>query len=156
MSFPELSSTLAGPKAPDRCQSCGQGGRSEEISPILSPTLTRWREHDDQDKPTLVIVILCRDCSGRIIEPHPRLYSELECNRPWPGTVGLCVDCTHRVGVTCPIATFNGGPGIVLKLPKPTWAHLQRSPRRLSGWIAIYHGPVSHCSRRDSGEAVAS
>lgn len=147
-SWPKLSETLAGPKSPDRCQSCSNFGLSESF-PVGGSPLQRWREHDKADKPTPTVVVLCGTCADRIIESHPRLYAQLDRNEPYPGVMGLCVDCKHRQGVSCPLAKFVGGPGVTIIGPKPTTAHVQRSPRRLSGWIEIWPGPARDCDRRE-------
>jgi hypothetical protein len=149
MSWPKLSVELAGPKAPDRCQSCGKTGWSETL-PGQPPTLERWREHDANDAPTNVVVVLCRGCSDRLIEKHPRLYARLEWNQPYPGTMGLCLDCRHRDGVTCPLTQFNGGGGVNIVVAKPFNAHVCRSPRRLSGWIQMWRSPATNCDRRET------
>jgi hypothetical protein len=147
--MPKFSEQLiGGPKSPGYCQSCGCEGRTEG-TPASPATLERWREHDDFDRSGPVVVVLCPKCSKRIIEKHARFYSPLNWNEPYPGTMGVCVECIHRIGTTCPLAKFNDGPGVVIISPKPTKVHLCRSPRRLSGWVNIYPGPSRDCDRRE-------
>ena len=100
--WPRLSETLDGPKNPELCQACGGHG-----------DVHLWMEHDDQDKPTAVAVILCGPCSDRIIESHPRLYARLPKNSPFPGCMPVCVDCIYRDGLCCThkLLKSNGGPG---------------------------------------------
>ena len=86
-----------------------------------------WREHDDNDQPTGVVICLCRQCSDRLIEPHPRLYGQLDQNEPAPGAMPwLCEGCMYRNGLTCgcPDSKWNGGKGmgIVIKLPSRGFA----------------------------------
>lgn len=100
---PGLSQTLHFFPAPDICQSCGG-----------SDHLTAWRECDEWDKPTAVAVVLCAKCSKKLIDPHPRLYVQLQEHQPFPGVMELCLDCPMREGVSCksPLAKHNGGPGM--------------------------------------------
>jgi hypothetical protein len=141
--WPKLSESLAGPKAPNRCQSCGCDGSES--------TLEKWHECDQFDRPTAVRVILCPACSKRIIEPHPRLFIEVPHFKPLAGACDICVGCRHRDGATCksPGAAFNGGPGIHLIGPKPTRMHVLRRPARGSGWMEIYDGPARDCTGRE-------
>lgn len=143
--WPRLSETLTGPRLPDACQSCGL---SDGV------TLSAWQEHDDEDRREMILVMLCRLCAKRLIDKHPRLYRQLEPNEPWPGAIPLCLDCRHRTDLRCghPEARANGGPGIELRMPRPTITHVSRSPRRLSGYVTIYPGPVRSCSGREEIE----
>jgi hypothetical protein len=139
-SWPKLSETLPGPVTPDRCQSCGAWGDTD-----------RWREHDEHDQPTPVVVVLCRPCSDKIIEPHPRLYARLQGNEPHAGAMPLCLDCQHRDGTRCahPGARANGGPGIEIYIKQPYRVHVCRSPRRLSGWETLWPAPAQGCSGKE-------
>ena len=123
MVWPKLSQTLKHEQSPAICQSCGERATR------------RWRECDDKDRATAVVVCLCDECSGTIVEPHPRLYREMPVAEPWPGAMGVCIKCVHRQELTClcPQAQINGGPGLEYE-PMPSRAHVCRSPRRLSGW----------------------
>lgn len=149
---PGLSATLTCAARPDRCQSCGSPHR--ETHP-----LARWHECDPWDRPTspAVVVVLCRGCSDRLIEPHPRLYVRLDQLAPCPGAMSVCLHCTQRDGVMCrsPEAKQNGGPGLTYgwadgKLP--TVAHVcgTRNGRR-TGWTAtMWPGKVLTCSGRSA------
>ena len=68
-----------------------------------------------------------------MIEPHPRLYSQLLTDELMPGAMPLCADCLFRQGLRCasPDARFNGGEGIVF-VPPPSSIHLHG--RGISGW----------------------
>ena len=144
MTWPRLTDDLVGPRSPDRCQGCGAYAR-----------LTRWQEHDDADKPEPRVVVLCERCSGRLIEPHPRLYAALDPDAPVPGAMPLCLDCRFRAGVRClhPDLKANGGPGLEI-LPLPLRVLVCRSPRRLSGWETIYPGPPLACQGRETSRVV--
>lgn len=150
---PGLVETLAGPRDPRRCQSCSTGH-----SP--ANPLARWLEHDEWDRvpergPR--VVVLCRRCSGRLIEPHPRLYRQLANGEPFPGCMGLCLACAHRDGVHCtsPAAKVNGGEGISFEYSEaPYRAHIYcggRSGR--SGWRTFFPGRVVGCSAREERSA---
>lgn len=143
--WPKLSETLPFERRPDRCQGCGVGGDA----------LKSWRECDEADLKTPVIVVLCRRCSDAIIEPHPRLYWEVLKGEPLPGAMPVCSDCPHRDGLDCkcPLARFNGGPGLAYE-PMPSRVHLCRSPRKLSGWFWL-GPPVERCSGKDSADAAS-
>jgi hypothetical protein len=100
---PGLSETLHFFPDPQQCQACGTADR-----------LSRWRECDAFDKPTMVVVVLCDRCSKKLIDPHPRLYLQLQEHEPFPGVMEICVDCPMRKGVSCysPLAKHNGGTGM--------------------------------------------
>lgn len=140
-----LSESLAGPKHPNQCQSCG-------LAPTDLALLDRWLECDDNDRPEPRVVVLCRPCTESLIEPHPRLYKLLAPHQPMPGVMGICLDCRHRDGVTCtnPSAQINGGRGLAITFPKPTPIHVCRNPRSLSGWIHLFHGPATACGGRET------
>jgi hypothetical protein len=142
--WPRLSETLTGPRHPNKCQSCG-------IEPIDQVLIERWCECDAADRREPIVVVLCRDCSKRLIEPHPRLYVRLLHFEPMIGVMELCLDCKHRDGTRCinPKAQINGGPGLSVIYPKPTSVHVCRSPRSQSGWHNIYHGPATACDGRE-------
>jgi hypothetical protein len=153
--WPRLSETLAGPRAPDRCQSCGLEGTHsyDRRGYYKAPELRRWREHSQFDKPEPIIVILCAGCSDRLIEKHKRLYSHVNANQPEPGTEALCLDCPHREGVACrcPLLTSNGGPGMLMTCPKPSDVHfLRRGKGARSGWEKIYPGPPEGCAGKEA------
>lgn len=108
---PGLSETLPGPVHPHVCQSCGAEGLGLDGD---HEALTRWRECDAWDKPTMRVVVLCLRCSKKLIDKHPRLYISLQQAEPFPGSMEICVPCKHRDGVSCkcPIAKHNGGSGM--------------------------------------------
>lgn len=146
--WPRLSETLPNDRHPDRCQACGADAR-------LGAELTRWQEHDQDDAPEPIVVVLCVPCAKRLIEKHPRLYRELHAHEPVPGSMPICVACGWRDGVRCthPDAKANGGGGLRLTYPRPTpyfW-HGRSGPkggRRTGGRGVVYHGPVTACAGR--------
>jgi hypothetical protein len=140
--WPRLSSDLAGPKHPDSCRSCGSGD-----------DLTRWQEHDMMDRVEHIYIVLCQACANTLVEKHPRLYRQVDRNAPSPGVMTLCVDCPARDGTECtsPMATFNGGEGMVIKIPKPSRVHFcRRGKGAQSGWETIYVGPPKSCEGKDA------
>ena len=143
---PGLSETLIGPKDPRVCQSCATPNHPGN-------PLARWLEHDPNDTlpPKPVVVVLCARCSGRLIEPHPRLYRPVDNGAPFPGCMGVCVTCRFRDGVACtnPLAKLNGGPGLAMTWEKPpVSAHLCYGGGR-SEFKTIFSGPVKSCSGRE-------
>lgn len=147
--WPRLSETLTHPRSLYTCQACGRSGADEA-------TFSRWMEHDAQDKPEPIVVVLCRPCAAKLIEPHPRLYKQLSPNEPMPGAMPICDGCKHRDWTRChnPLAQINGGPGLTMKFPKPSSVHVCRSPRSQSGWIHHYPGPVTECSGLEVDDAA--
>lgn len=149
--WPRLSVTLTeGRKAPNVCQSCGV------VLPFADDQRCHWQEHAPDDEPERIVVVLCKECSDRLIDPHPRLYRQLERWEPWPGAMRLCISCIHRDGVDCTHGDLkaNGGPGLGMTMPKPTtgmWDGCGKDGRRTGGTFVHYDGPVSHCA----GRAVA-
>ena len=139
-SWPRLSGQLEGPRSPDRCQCCA----------ARWVDLERWREHDDDDRPTATVVVLCRPCGKRLIDPHPRLYAKLDEREPHPGTMELCLLCRNRVGVTCPLALCHGGPapGVAI-YPAPSVFFVKASKSSLSGPHVGYASMPKSCSRRE-------
>ena len=138
-SWPRLTETLP-VKEPGRCCSCGAG----EPDVILAI----WQEHDQADKPEARYLLLCPKCSDQIIEPHPRLYDKIDSNAPAPGAMAICANCLARVGLRCPAAKANGGPGVVITCSQAGTAHMDgRGPKgRWSRWIKIYGAPPSACT----------
>jgi len=136
MTWPRLSVTLTGLQQPGLCQSCSGAGDE------------RWQEHDEHDRPEPIIVGLCRGCSGRLVERHPRLYRMLQKYEPWPGAMEICVDCRHREGTRCPLSKAQGGAGVKLTVPAFTKAIVCGSgPGR--GMRNLYVAPVSACEQRE-------
>ena len=152
--MPRLSKDLKGEKSRTRCQACGLQVLFDPLPKL--PQLRRWQEHDDGDRPEPIVVVLCKPCSNRLIEPHPRLYREMQAFEPHPGSMPICDDCTRREGVSCrhPEAKANGGQGVELIAPKPSYVHLQMSPRRHSGWRTLYTGPVISCKQKEAARAA--
>lgn len=144
--WPRLSQTLQF-LHPRKCASCGKWDR-EEI-------LGLWQEHDEQDQPEMRFVLLCRECSERIIQPHVRLYSAISRNSPAPGAMEICADCRFRDGTWCPRAKGNGGPAVVISAAKPStgfWDGVGKDGRRTGGVFRIYGHPPSACSEKQSTE----
>jgi hypothetical protein len=139
--WPKLSEELPG-RDPCECQRCRATVR-----------LTYWQECDNRDQPTRVFVVLCKGCADEIIEPHSRLYRDIDVNTPMPGAMPICADCRSRNGMTClsPVAMFNGGPEPGLQFePKGQMVHVCRSPRREGGWQYFAEGPVTKCSGKEA------
>lgn len=129
--WPRLSEDLGGPRSPLHCQSCGS----------LQSSPARWQEHDQDDQPGPIAVVLCEECSDELIEEHPRLYRRLERCEPFPGTMPICIDCELRQGVRCtsPSLRSNGGPG--LSFPPPELAaHVDtvEGGRRVGRWLKTW------------------
>jgi len=150
MTMPRLSDDLTGPRDLRHCQACGM----TPLLPEASSDLTAWLEHDDNDRPEPIAVVLCRSCAARLIEPHARLYRELDANEPVPGAMHLCVLCRHRDGLLCtnPAAMFNGGPAPGLKIEfdtPPQRGFIRCSRPRRSGPYVVYPAPPTRCSGRE-------
>jgi hypothetical protein len=159
MGWPKLSETLRGPKHPEVCRSCGDfAPPAPPPPPDAGPRrsfpeaalMRRWRECDELDHPTPVVVVLCPKCSGELIEKHPRLYIELGWCEPDPGSMPLCSDCRHRRGTSCPMSIKSGGPGVLLVKPQPSRVHVCRVPRRNSGWINVWPAWPKSCDRKET------
>ena len=130
--WPRLSESLTDLRCPDACQSCGG-----------DEGLEGWQEHDQEDRPEPIAVVLCHHCRLRLIEPHPRLYRQMDKWEPFPGAMQLCVDCKHRQRLRCthPDLKVNGGPGLLLTFPRPDMVIVCPG-----GPQTLYHGPVSDCA----------
>jgi len=141
--WPKLSETLSGRKRPGYCQACDRhAGGAIQI----------WREHDEQDRPTNVVVCLCEESARQIIDPHPRLYSKIEPNAPVPGAMEhLCLDCLFRDGVSCthPKLKSNGGKGLAIIMPEQPvqgfWDGRDKQGRRTGGSFLVYSQPAIFC-----------
>lgn len=143
--WPRLSHSLPHRRHPNVCQSCGR----------TEPPLRRWREHDENDQPEPIVVVLCDPCAKCLIEPHPRLYGVMQFGEPLPGTMTICEDCVYRDGLAClhPLLKANGGPGLPLNFPPPTVAFVDgvdQKGRRFGRQMTMYRGPV-HCAGRSDG-----
>ncbi len=138
--WPRLSADLPGTKHPDTCQGCG---RHRDL-------VTIWQECDEHDQPELIFVVLCKHCSDRLIEPHPRLYKQRAAFDPMPGVMHLCIPCRHRDGTRCANmqASINGGPGLKIIGPKPSVAMVdgRRNGRRCGWREVIYPAPPIACT----------
>ena len=173
-SWPRLSQTLTGPQHPHVCQSCGvEAPPPPDESPLpatfasTDPDTTHallglvarerrpawgvyaWQEHDSHDAPQPVVVVLCTDCSARLIPSHPRLYRRLPQNAPFAGIMDLCLACVFREGVCCthPQTQANGGPGLQLDSAPPIDLHVNEGHGR-GAFLTLYPHPVRACSGR--------
>lgn len=136
-SWPRLTETLTAAlpagNAPEfgACLSCGAHVRNY-----------LWQEHDHLDRPEPRFLWLCVKCSDELIEPHVRLYAQLDSNAPAPGAMGICNACEWRAAgrCTCPTARVNGGAGIRIKASRPCVAFVDgvRNGRR-SGWRQLFY-----------------
>jgi hypothetical protein len=165
---PGLSQTLRGPVARNVCQSCGhlEGEPLEIGDPSLfgkplhpddcrGLVMQRWRECDEWDQPTSVIVVLCERCAKRLIDPHPRLYMPLWPSDPIPGMLPICDDCPHRQATRCVLAKASGGGGVFFHFDKePTRAHLCGSgPGGRWGRTVAMYGKVTRCDQKEGAPA---
>lgn len=144
--WPRLSQSLGGPRAPGVCQACS----------ATPADVDAWEEHDELDRREGIVVLLCLPCSKRLIEPHPRLYRRLQPLEPFPGLMELCAGCRYRDGVDCrhPDLKRNGGTGLQVTYPPPTAAFVTRqtkSGRRCSR-EEIYTGPATACVGREAAD----
>lgn len=142
--WPKLSESLRSfPARPDQCRACG-----------CPADLTHWRECDEDDAPGPVVVTLCQPCADRIVGPHPRLYVELAHREPFPASMLLCLNCRHRDGgrCACPMARFNGGPGMKIDAPSHTIFFKLSVPGE-SGPRTFY-GESTACAGREASDAV--
>jgi hypothetical protein len=136
---PGLSQTLHFFPNPEECQSCGCAGE-----------LTRWRECDEWDKPTAVVVVLCAKCSKKLIDPHPRLYHQLQEHEPFAGSMQICLDCPMREGVSCtsPLAKSNGGPG--MEITAHGFGGFFCGSKSINGYHFLYQRAPSACAGREA------
>lgn len=140
---PGLSLTLKFPRRLDTCQSCGV------ITNELTEPHEKWREHNEWDKPTEVLVVLCAGCSKRPINPHPRVYAFVDKWAPEPGAMALCVGCLFNDSLLCrsPLRKANGGPGLEVRFPQPDVAHVNYGGGR-GEFKKFYKGPPTVCVGR--------
>lgn len=142
---PRLSASLNPFVSRSKCQRCG-----------TTNNVQGWIEHDHRDKPEPFYVFLCPRCSNELIDPHPRLYSQVMPNAPHPGIMDICADCKWRVGSLCTsrVAMFNGGPapGLAIKIPEPASAFVDGPKFR--GRVALYHSPATDCSGKEKNESI--
>ena len=150
--WPKLSETLRPVVDLTTCQNCG--GKMDDGDPDF--LLARWQEHDERDNPTNTVVLLCKKCSDEIIEPHPRLYGIIHNWAPLPGSMPTCNRCVFREGVSCrnPLLKSNGGPGLPMKMPKPSTMFVDgrdSKGKRFGYQMLDYKGPVV-CEAREVNE----
>lgn len=158
---PGLSLTLPFPRSLDTCQSCGligdpNAGRAAVAigGETAGVALEKWQESDPFDRFTAdggqpVIVILCPTCSKMIIEPSARMYRRLDTWHPIPGAMALCHGCRFQADLKCahPWLKANGGQGLMVRFPKPVYAHLNYGGGR--GEVKhFFKGPPKHCAGR--------
>lgn len=145
--WPRLSDELTHDRNPCTCQACGMA---------VAPTAREvWIECDHDDQPTNIVVVLCPRCARRVIEPHPRLYRQMDTNAPHPGTMLLCYACVNRHGLECvhPDAKTNGGPGMAMVIDPPFTGHVTCSPRSKSYNFTTWPKQATACEGRVGGEA---
>lgn len=140
--WPRLTETLPW-KGTNSCRACGQD---------TDVRLSLWVEHDHLDRPEPRYLWLCTKCADRIIEPHVRLYAQIDRNSPAPGAMEICLGCRFTNGSRCtnPAAKQNDGPGLEVTTPKPIVAFVDgtRNGRR-AGWVErVYDQPPKACSGR--------
>lgn len=152
--WPKLSETLTHERKPGVCQSCGIE-RNRCLGDTGAETwCTLWIECDHHDEPTRVVVSLCSSCSGRLIEPHPRLYRKVPENKPVPGAMPhLCTDCRFRTGLQCesPELKANGGPGLCIVYAEPVRGFIDgrgKDGKRTGGMFEHYRKPADECKGR--------
>jgi hypothetical protein len=109
----------------------------------LGKHLGRWRECDERDRLTAVLVVLCGACSKKLIDPHPRLYHYVAANDPCPGAMAICADCPYREGLSC---TFPDLLRLRHERRKPVMVDFGGKDRPQSGGYALYLTPPSDCS----------
>jgi len=112
------------------------------------PGVYGWQEHDGRDEPEPIAVMLCTTCSKRLISPHPRVYSSIPRNAPFPGIMDLCIDCRFRAGVTCthPDRVSNGGKGLQIDAAPGMWAHARTAVGGRT--LTLYAYPPRACAQR--------
>jgi hypothetical protein len=147
--WPKLSRML-GAKYPARCALCGIDVSDSPDGPTTGERC-RWIEHDEWDRPTSAVVVLCTTCSDRVIKPHPRLYSAVPRHKPIPGLMELCVGCRHLDGARCtnPRARANGGEGVGVQVTPPTFAFLCVRNGSTSTREEIWPSAPSACDGRE-------
>lgn len=145
--MPRLSRDLTGPIHPLKCQSCGaEDAGDDDAGPA---TLTRWIEHDENDKPENIVVVLCEPCGKRLIDKHPRLYDYIQRYQPCTGAMSICVPCSARDGTRCTHvdAQQNGGAGLAIDCPQPNQAHINYGGGRGEFKRFFRDGPVKCAGR---------
>ena len=131
---------------PKKCAACGCWDREKLLS--------LWQEHDREDKPETRYVLLCDACSRKLIEPHVRLYAEIDNKSPAPGAMEICADCRFRDGLWCAKAKSNGGEGVTITAAKPSRGFIDGA--RYSGPFTFYPVAPSACSGKSTSSAPFS
>lgn len=144
----ERLTNTPGEKHPRVCQACGGSNMPTYGNGLLRLSLDRWQEHDHNDRPENLILVLCDVCSKRIIKPHARLYERLQANAPWPGCMQICIDCDFRDGIRCTheAAKSNGGAGVMLTIGKPT--HAMVDGRDYRGPMTLWPSAATDCKQK--------
>lgn len=114
-----------GPQSPRRCGRCGALRSARELD--------RFRyldQDDDSDRPRPLV--LCEACAVHLADADGRFRGELlplVDNRPYPGTLEVCIGCEYLDGLECrsPLARVNGGPGIEFPdaVGTSVWVHVR-------------------------------
>lgn len=140
---------LPGEKHPFVCQSCGGSCVPGFGNGLMRHSLDRWQECDHKDQKEAKVIVLCEECSARLVKSHVRLYHKLFANTPLAGCMGLCVDCRFRSGVSCsnPKAKANGGPGVTLMIAQPQHALIDGPA--YSGPITMYPEKAKECKDKE-------
>jgi hypothetical protein len=136
----KLSEEAAYPKSLENCQCCGVGPCD----------LITYVECDEADRQTTVAITVCEPCAKMHVEPHARFYHELEHNRPFPGAMSTCIDCPHRVGLTCThhLLKSNGGPGLMIRGCKEPTPCFFDGAKDITGVLMDYGRTPPSCSGR--------
>lgn len=104
----------------------------------------------------MIVVVLCARCSKKLIEPHARLYIQLQEHEPFPGVMEICVDCPMRKGVSCysPLAKHNGGTGMRIDGVRASggiFCGSRGRGHRGCQHARFYHGSATSCAgKQDS------
>lgn len=137
--WPRLTETLRGPRNYHACSSCG-------VRPTALVDLQLWQEHDDNDKPEMRFILLCKRCEP-MIKPHPRLYAQHHRWAPAPGASAICEGCRFRDGLSCthPNLTATGGVGLMAGKHTVALVDGTRGGRR-TGWREVFYSePPKEC-----------
>lgn len=105
-----LIDEFGGPRSPRLCMRCAAVRSARELDRF------RYLDQDDEsDRPRAVV--LCEGCASALAGTDIRFEAQLlplVDNKPYPGTLEVCLGCEYRDGLDCrsPLAALNGGPGI--------------------------------------------
>lgn len=141
--MPRLSLDLVHQRHPGYCQACGHRGEAARH-------LVRWEEHDEQDRRDELlqrrIVVLCQACAKKVIDPHLRLYREMELYEAHPGSMDICARCVHRRGLSCH-KVKAGVPPTLRQKASPVFLDYTKGGRR-AGHMEMMHFEWPECSER--------